>query len=211
MATINLNPKKSPNLMENHSGNQWVKLNVGGTYFLTTKTTLSRDPSSFLSRLIQEDSDLISDKVSLFCSRFHPHHGQSVMAKCQKSAIYEALSVSFCKQRLTRLEAEHPRRPHSTCDSIYSPFLLEISTGISMHSGRFFFWTKLHLKHFSLGFPRAEDFFFWLNPNSGDDLPNPCTIIIFLGFRMRTVHISLTEIQGTLPPCSITCVTGSSS
>ncbi|XP_055709813.1 BTB/POZ domain-containing protein KCTD5 [Phlebotomus papatasi] len=62
MATINLNPKKSPNLMENHSGNQWVKLNVGGTYFLTTKTTLSRDPSSFLSRLIQEDSDLISDK-----------------------------------------------------------------------------------------------------------------------------------------------------
>lgn len=42
---------------------QWVKLNVGGTYFLTTKTTLARDPNSFLYRLIQEDSDLISDKV----------------------------------------------------------------------------------------------------------------------------------------------------
>ncbi|CAG9827703.1 unnamed protein product [Diabrotica balteata] len=41
---------------------QWVKLNVGGTYFLTTKTTLARDPNSFLYRLIQEDSDLISDK-----------------------------------------------------------------------------------------------------------------------------------------------------
>ncbi|XP_017776097.1 PREDICTED: BTB/POZ domain-containing protein KCTD5 [Nicrophorus vespilloides] len=41
---------------------QWVKLNVGGTCFLTTKTTLSRDPNSFLYRLIQEDSDLISDK-----------------------------------------------------------------------------------------------------------------------------------------------------
>lgn len=42
---------------------QWVKLNVGGTHFLTTKTTLARDPKSFLYRLVQEDSDLISDKV----------------------------------------------------------------------------------------------------------------------------------------------------
>lgn len=43
---------------------QWVRLNVGGTVFLTTKTTLSRDPNSFLYRLCQEDSDLISDRVS---------------------------------------------------------------------------------------------------------------------------------------------------
>ncbi|XP_014288067.1 BTB/POZ domain-containing protein KCTD5 [Halyomorpha halys] len=41
---------------------QWVTLNVGGTSFLTTKTTLSRDQNSFLYRLCKEDSDLISDK-----------------------------------------------------------------------------------------------------------------------------------------------------
>ncbi|KAJ8679249.1 hypothetical protein QAD02_015036 [Eretmocerus hayati] len=42
--------------------NQWVRLNVGGTHFLTAKTTLTRDPNSFLCRLCQEDSDLISDR-----------------------------------------------------------------------------------------------------------------------------------------------------
>ncbi|CAF4845877.1 unnamed protein product [Pieris macdunnoughi] len=47
---------------ERRSSKQWVKLNVGGTYFLTTKTTLSRDTNSFLYRLVQEDSDLISDR-----------------------------------------------------------------------------------------------------------------------------------------------------
>lgn len=51
-------------LIKNGS-NQWVKLNVGGTCFLTTKTTLAKDPNSFLYRLVQEDSDLISDRVSL--------------------------------------------------------------------------------------------------------------------------------------------------
>ncbi|KOB71538.1 putative BTB/POZ domain-containing protein KCTD5 [Operophtera brumata] len=50
---------------ERRSSKQWVKLNVGGTYFLTTKTTLSRDPNSFLYRLVQEDSDLISDRLFL--------------------------------------------------------------------------------------------------------------------------------------------------
>ncbi|KAL6441990.1 hypothetical protein ACFW04_002381 [Cataglyphis niger] len=56
----------SHEMTENHVGkrcnNQWVRLNVGGTYFLTAKTTLARDPNSFLYRLCQEDSDLISDR-----------------------------------------------------------------------------------------------------------------------------------------------------
>lgn len=53
------------NHVEKRCNNQWVRLNVGGTYFLTAKTTLARDPNSFLYRLCQEDSDLISDRVSL--------------------------------------------------------------------------------------------------------------------------------------------------
>lgn len=60
---MDLDDNKQILLSKNGNNKQWVKLNVGGTYFLTTKTTLARDPNSFLYRLIQEDSDLISDKV----------------------------------------------------------------------------------------------------------------------------------------------------
>ena len=52
----------SNNVVNNRS-NQWIKLNVGGTHFMTTRTTLCRDQHSFLYRLCQEDPDLLSDKV----------------------------------------------------------------------------------------------------------------------------------------------------
>lgn len=56
------NDANSPGLGEK-SGKKWVRLNVGGTYFISTKQTLCRDPKSFLCRLCQEDPDLDSDKV----------------------------------------------------------------------------------------------------------------------------------------------------
>ena len=45
------------------SRDEWVKLNIGGTVFLTTKTTLCREKGSFLARLCQNDPDLPSLKV----------------------------------------------------------------------------------------------------------------------------------------------------
>ena len=46
------------------SRGEWIKLNVGGQIFVTTRTTLCRDPKSFLFRLCQDDAHLESDKVS---------------------------------------------------------------------------------------------------------------------------------------------------
>lgn len=45
---------------------EWIRLNVGGHHFLTTRTTLCRDPKSFFFRLCQEDNNLASDKVNNF-------------------------------------------------------------------------------------------------------------------------------------------------
>ncbi|XP_071797021.1 BTB/POZ domain-containing protein KCTD5-like [Asterias amurensis] len=51
------------NGVQEKTESKWVRLNVGGTYFLTTRTTLCRDPKSFLCRLCQDDPvpDLSSD------------------------------------------------------------------------------------------------------------------------------------------------------
>lgn len=67
----------SPSEPADKPGSRWVRLNVGGTYFITTKQTLCRDPKSFLFRLCQEDPDLDSDKVSI--SMFSPSKNSPVI------------------------------------------------------------------------------------------------------------------------------------
>ncbi len=47
----------------NQTHKNWVKLNVGGQTFLTTKTTLTKEPRNFLCRLCNEEADLPTDRV----------------------------------------------------------------------------------------------------------------------------------------------------
>ena len=51
----------------------WVKLNVGGQIFLTTKATLAKENDSFLARLSREDPELPSDKVRFLPDTPGPH------------------------------------------------------------------------------------------------------------------------------------------
>lgn len=39
------------------TNDNWITLNVGGKYFTTTKTTLKKDPKSFLARLASIDKN----------------------------------------------------------------------------------------------------------------------------------------------------------
>jgi hypothetical protein len=50
---------------------EWIRLNIGGQCFVTTKTTLCKNPHSFFYKLCQDDPSigLTTDKVSIVISR----------------------------------------------------------------------------------------------------------------------------------------------
>nr|AAL39402.1 GM03763p [Drosophila melanogaster] len=125
MSTVFINSRKSPNVLKKQGTDQWVKLNVGGTYFLTTKTTLSRDPNSFLSRLIQEDCDLISDRdetgaylIDRDPKYFAPvlnylRHGKLVLDGVSEEGVLEEAEFYNVTQ-LIAAEGVHPAQGSAT-------------------------------------------------------------------------------------------------
>lgn len=60
---------------------EWVRLNVGGTVFLTSRATLAKDPQSFLARIANEDTELGSDKdeTGAFLIDRDPHYFSPVL------------------------------------------------------------------------------------------------------------------------------------
>ena len=61
----NVGPEPSSNTSHQGSRSEWVRLNVGGRTFLTSRATLTKDPQSFLARIANEETDLGSDKVGI--------------------------------------------------------------------------------------------------------------------------------------------------
>ena len=64
--------------MADKTGQEWIKLNVGGTYFMTTRTTLRQDEKSFLFRLCQNNMKLTTAKVSLFTLNITSHYAANL-------------------------------------------------------------------------------------------------------------------------------------
>ncbi|XP_054390586.1 BTB/POZ domain-containing protein KCTD5-like isoform X4 [Pongo abelii] len=97
------------------SVSKWVRLNVGGTYFLTTRQTLCRDPKSFLYRLCQADPDPDSNKdetgaylIDRDPTYFGPvlnylRHGKLVI---NKDLAEEAAEVAVSRDRATTPQPE---------------------------------------------------------------------------------------------------------
>uniref|UniRef100_A0A6A7FS10 BTB/POZ domain-containing protein KCTD5-like n=2 Tax=Hirondellea gigas TaxID=1518452 RepID=A0A6A7FS10_9CRUS len=113
--------------------NEWIRLNVGGTSFLTTRTTLCKDPNSLFCKLINEDmSDMVTDgkdeKGAIMIDRdptyFVPilnflRHGKMVINKdlaeegvLEEAEFYNVTGmISLVKERLRERESERRERP----------------------------------------------------------------------------------------------------
>ncbi|KAF2367225.1 Potassium channel tetramerization-type BTB domain [Trinorchestia longiramus] len=115
------------------SKTQWVKLNVGGTHFLTTRTTLTKDPDSLFAKLINEDmgrlvTDGKDESGAIMIDRdptyFAPilnflRHGKLVINKgvaeegvLEEAEFYNvAEAIQLVRERIRARDHERQRRP----------------------------------------------------------------------------------------------------
>eukprot|EP00096_Caligus_rogercresseyi_P012302 TRINITY_DN5105_c0_g1_i1.p1 TRINITY_DN5105_c0_g1~~TRINITY_DN5105_c0_g1_i1.p1 ORF type:complete len:197 (+),score=55.23 TRINITY_DN5105_c0_g1_i1:125-715(+) len=65
----------------NWNDSEWIRFNVGGTVFSTTKSTVDRDPKSFLSRLLKNSVQLpsVQDKSGAYMIDRDPHYFAPVL------------------------------------------------------------------------------------------------------------------------------------
>ncbi|KAH7728094.1 Potassium channel tetramerization-type BTB domain containing protein [Aphelenchoides avenae] len=109
------------------SSRTWVRLNVGGKVFQTTRQTLNRESSSFLARLCQEEDDLPSEKdetgaylidrdPEYFTSVLnYLRHGKVVLDKglSEEGLLEEAefynlpRLITLCNERIIEREKKH--------------------------------------------------------------------------------------------------------
>uniref|UniRef100_A0A8C5QT73 BTB domain-containing protein n=1 Tax=Leptobrachium leishanense TaxID=445787 RepID=A0A8C5QT73_9ANUR len=112
-------------------GGQWVRLNVGGTVFLTTRQTLCREPNTFLCCLCQE-TQLLSetDETGAFLIDRDPayfgailrylRHGKLVIDKniCMEGVLEEAefyniaSLVKIIREKMEEAEASQFQKKH---------------------------------------------------------------------------------------------------
>lgn len=79
------------------AASKWVRLNVGGTYFVSTRQTLCREPKSFLCRLCCQDGpELGSDKV-------RPRRGRAPYPGTAPPRVAAAAGVTGVPKAVPRL------------------------------------------------------------------------------------------------------------
>ncbi|RWS25502.1 BTB/POZ domain-containing protein KCTD5-like protein [Leptotrombidium deliense] len=120
-STVTNGELKGCGLQDECGSSKWIRLNVGGTCFLTTRSTLCKDPKSFLYRLCKEDPSLNSDKdatgaylIDRDPSYFGPvlnflRHGKLVINKdlaeegvLEEAEFYNITDlIKVCKQRIS--------------------------------------------------------------------------------------------------------------
>ncbi|KAI1706907.1 BTB/POZ domain-containing protein [Ditylenchus destructor] len=69
------------------AGSDWVRLNVGGTVFQTTKDTLSRYPDTFLARLVNGGIPSDKDESGAYLIDADPEHFRTILNYLRRGSV----------------------------------------------------------------------------------------------------------------------------
>ncbi|KAI1710731.1 BTB/POZ domain-containing protein [Ditylenchus destructor] len=69
------------------NNSNWIRLNVGGEIFQTTKQTLSRHPDSYLARLVNGDLPSDKDESGAYVVDRSPKHFETIMTYLRRGVL----------------------------------------------------------------------------------------------------------------------------